>query len=264
MTVSESPYPKSPYPKPGVKDWALLAINIVFVALGLFILLHERDVGIVTLAFFGPCLIVSGGAVLRKLRFRRFRALKAEIVGGVPIRASRAQALATGLVLLLMGVIIVLFGRSYPLIMWMLAWLCALIGGALTIAVLSGLIPNDYLKFDPEGITFGRARYSYMVPWDTIAQVSTGHVHNNPALFISLHGYEGVTVHPREKRDQVLKSFAWGTGWAGAPIMLLPSRYGIDLPMLMLALERYLTEPTARRELAHRLIPRAEPSPQPR
>jgi hypothetical protein len=60
----------------------------------------------------------------------------------------------------------------------------------------------------------------------------------------------------------VLKSFAWGTGWAGAPIMLLPSRYGIDLPMLMLALERYLTEPTARSELAHRLIPRGEHSAQ--
>jgi hypothetical protein len=257
MTVSESPYPK-----PGVKDWALLAINIVFVVLGLLILLHERDVGIVTLAFFGPCLIVSGGTVLRKFRFRRFRALKAEIVGGVPIRASRTQALTTALVLLLMGTIIVVFGRSYPLIMWLLAWLTALIGGGLTIAVLLGLIPNDYFKFDPEGITFARARYSYMVPWDNIAQVSTGHVHDNPALLISLHGYEGVTVHPREKRDRVLKSFAWGTGWAGAPIMLLPSRYGIDLPMLMLALERYLTEPTARSELAHRLIPRGEHSAQ--
>src|SRR5438046_7440642 len=158
MTVSESPYPKSPYPKPGVKDWALLAINIVFVALGLFILLHERDVGIVTLAFFGPCLIVTVGAVLRKFRFRRFRALKAEIVGGVPIRASRAQALATALVLMLMGAIIVLFGRSYPLIFWSLAWLMALLGGGLTIAVLLGLIPNDYLKFDPDDITFSRTR----------------------------------------------------------------------------------------------------------
>jgi hypothetical protein len=257
MTVSDGPYPK-----PGVKDWALLAINVVFVAAGLLIVPHKSDVGIVTLAFFGPCLIVTVGTVLRKFRFRRFRALKAEIVGGVPIRASRTQALATALVLTLMGVIIVLFGRSYPLIMWMLAWLTALLGGALTIAVLSGLIPNDHLKFDPEGITFARARYSYMVPWDNIAQVSAGHMHDNPALFISLHDYNRVTVHPREKRDRVLKSFAWGTGWAGAPIMLLPSRYGIDLPVLMLALERYLTEPTMRSELAHRLIPRAEVSAQ--
>src|SRR5262249_18001125 len=142
MTVSESPYPKNPYPKPGIKDWALLAINIVFVAAGLLILLRERDVGIVTLAFFGPCLIVTVGSILRKFRFRRFRALKAEIVGGVPIRASRAQALVAALVLMLMGAIIVVFGRSYPFIMWILAWLCALIGGGLTIAALSGLIPN--------------------------------------------------------------------------------------------------------------------------
>jgi len=259
MTISDSLYPR-----PGIKDWALLVINIVFVALGFFILPHERDVGIVTLAFFGPCLIVTVGTILRKFRFRRFRALKAEIVGGVPIRASRAQALAAALILLLMGTIIVLFGRSYPLLMWMLAWLLALMGGALTIAVLCGLVPNDYVRFDPEGITFSRARYSYTVPWDSIAQVRAGQMHNNPALFIWLHGYDRVTVQPREKRDRVLKSFAWGTGWAGAPIMLLPSRYGIDLPMLMFALERYLMEPTARSELAHRLLPPAELSAQTR
>jgi len=257
MTVTDSPYPKSPYPKPGVKDWALLVINIVFVAAGFFILLHKSDVGIVTLAFFGPCLIITIGTVLRKMRFRRFRALKAEIVGGIPIRASRTQALAIALMLMLMGAIIVVFGRSYPLIFWMLAWMIALLGGGVTNAVLLGLIPNDYVKFDPEGITFARARYSYIVPWGKIAQVSAGHMYDNPALFISLHDYNGIIVHPREKRDRVLKSFAWGSGWAGAPIMLLPSRYGIDLPLLMLALERYLSEPTARSELAHRLIPRA-------
>src|SRR5262245_45431794 len=194
MTASDSSYPR-----PGVRDWALLAINIVFVAAGLLILLHKSDVGIVTLAFFGPCLIVTGGTVLRKFRFRRFRALKAEIVGGIPIRASRAQLLCLAVMLTLMGAIIVLFGRSYPLLFWMLAWLITLIGGALTIAVLSGLIPSDYLKFDPEGITFGHARYSYMVPWDNIARLSAGHMHDNPALFISLHDYGRVTVHPREK-----------------------------------------------------------------
>jgi len=259
MTVSENPYPR-----PGIRDWVLLTINIVFVALGLVILPHNRDVGIVSLALFGPCLILAVASVSRKFRFRRFRALKAEIVGGIPIRASRAQLLSLALVLTLTGVIIVLFGRSYPLLFWMLAWLIALIGGALMIAVLLGLIPNDYLKFDPEGITFGRARYTYMVPWDNIAQVSAGHMHDNPALFIWLHDYGRVTVHPREKRDRVLKSFAWGTGWAGAPIMLLPSRYNIDLPVLVLALERYLKEPTARSELAHRLIPRAGLSAQAR
>src|SRR5262245_21045529 len=127
MTVSESPYPR-----PGVRDWALLAINIVFVASGLLILSLNRDVGIVSLALFGPCLILAVVTLLRRFRFRRFRALKAEIVGGVPIRASRAQLLSIALVLTLMGVIIVLFGRSYPLLFLMLAWLIGLIGGALT------------------------------------------------------------------------------------------------------------------------------------
>jgi len=256
--------PDNPYPRPGLRDWALLTINVVFVALGLFVLPHNRDVGIVTLALFGACLAVTVGTVLRKFRFRRLRALKAEIVGGVPIRQSRTQVLLTAVVLTLVGVVMVLFGRSYGLIFWTLAWLMALTGGALTIAALAGLIPNGYLRFDPGGITFGRARYSYLVPWDNIAQVGAGQMHDNSALFIWLRDYHRVTVDPSEKRARVLKSFATGMAWAGAPIMLLPSRYGIDLPFLMLALERYLNEPAARSELAHRLIPRAEPSAQPR
>lgn len=257
MTVSDSPYPR-----PGVKDWAMFAIGLVFVAGGLIILPHKTNVGIVTVAFFGPCLFMAAANIVRKFRFRRLRALKAEIVGGVPIRPSRVQLLGIALVLTVMGVVLILFGRSYGLIFWTIAWLIALIGGELLIAALSGRIPNDYLKFDPEGITFARARYSYMVPWDNIAQISAGHMHDNPALFIWLHDYNRVTVQPSEKKAQVLKSFAWGKGWAGAPIMLLPSRYGIDLPLLVLALERYLNEPAARSELAHRLIPRAELSAQ--
>jgi hypothetical protein len=250
--------PDSPYRRPSAKHWTLLAISVVFVAAGLLILPYERDVGIVTLAFFGPCLIVTVDTMLRKFWFRRFDALKAEIVGGVPIRASRAQAMGIALVLLLMGVIILLFGRLDSLIVWTLALLTTLLGSGLMIAALSGLIPNDYLKFDPTGITFGRARYSYMVPWDNIARLSIGKMRTNPVLFIYLHDYDGVTVDPHEKRARVLKSFAWETGWAGMPIMLRPSRYGIDLPMLLRALERYLTEPATRSELAHQLTPRTE------
>lgn len=249
--------PESPYPMPSLKDWGMVAIGIAFVAGGLMLLPHKRDVGIVTLAFFGPCLVVAVHNILRKFRFRRQRALKAEIIGGVPIRPSLAQILGIALTLTLMGVVLIVFGRSYGLIFWTIAWIIALIGGALLIGVLFGRIPNDYLQFDPDGITFGRARYKYMVPWDNIAQLSGGTMHENPALFIWLHDHERVSVQPSEAKTQLLKAFATGTSWAGAPIMLLPSRYNLDLPLLLCALERYLSDPAARSELAHRMLPRA-------
>jgi hypothetical protein len=84
------------YPKPGIRDWALLAIGIVFVLSGVIILPSNRDVGIVSLAMFGPATVVATTIILRKLRFRRQRALKAEIVGGVPIRQSRVLVITSG------------------------------------------------------------------------------------------------------------------------------------------------------------------------
>jgi len=59
------------YPKPGIRDWALLAIGIVFVLSGVIILPSNRDVGIVSLAMFGPATVVATTIILRKLRFRR-------------------------------------------------------------------------------------------------------------------------------------------------------------------------------------------------
>jgi len=250
--------PESPYPRPSLKDWSMVAINVAFVAGGIILLPHEPNTGIVTLAFFGPCLVVAVHNVLRMFRFRRQRALKAEIVGGVPIRPSRGQILGIALTLTLMGGVLIVFGRSHGLIFWIIAWIIALLGGGLLVGVLSGRIPKgDYLQFDPDGITFGRARYKYIVPWDNIAELSGGTMYDHPALFIWLHDHERVDVQPSEARPQLLKTFATGISWAGAPIVLLPSRYNLDLPLLLSALGRYLSDPASRNELAHRMLPRA-------
>jgi len=247
--------PDTPYPRPSLSDWALLAIAVAFVVSGAIILPHDRDVGIVTLAFFGPCAALFTAIILRKLRYRRLRAEKAEIVGGVPIRQSRALLLAYSATLTIMGILLVLFGRSYGILFWTIAWMIALIGCALLLVVLFGRLASDYVQFDPEGITFGRRRFLFTVPWDGIAQVSSGSWHDNPAVFMWLRDLDGVHVRPVESRDRAFKQFASNMAWAGAPVVLFPSQYGIDLPLLMIALERYLNEPSARAELARRRLP---------
>ncbi len=244
--------PDNPYSRPSLKDWALLAVAVAFVVCGLLIVTANRDVGIVTIAFFGPCAALAANTIMRKRRFRRLRPLRAEIVGGVPIRLSRAVFLTYSLTFMTMGVVLVLFGRSYGPVFWAIAWGLAIIGCVLLLGFLSGRLANGYVQFDPEGITIGRRRWAYTVPWDDIERVGAGDVSNNPAVFIWLRDFNAVRVHPAEYRNRALKQLASNALWVGAPIMLLTSQYRIDLPLLMKALERYLGDPSSRGELAPR------------
>ncbi len=68
----------SNWPKPGLRDWALLTIGALFVCAGLFILPRDRNTGLVTLAFFGCCTAVFASTIVRKLRARKLAPLKAE------------------------------------------------------------------------------------------------------------------------------------------------------------------------------------------
>ena len=103
-------------PRPTFQDWLLLAINVVFVAMGLVILPSKPDVGVVTLAFFGSCLVVTAGSVWRKLRDRRFSADTVEVVGGVPIRPRVGLFSLAGLWMLALGTVLIVFGHAYPLL----------------------------------------------------------------------------------------------------------------------------------------------------
>jgi hypothetical protein len=67
-----------------------------------------------------------------------------------------------------------------------------------------------------------------------------------------------VAAHPPERKDQVARHLASNVGWFGAPVMLLTSQYRLDLPLLVQALERYITDPTARAELSRKPIAQAD------
>jgi hypothetical protein len=61
-----------------------------------------------------------------------------------------------------------------------------------------------------------------------------------------------VRAHPPEREAQAVKHLAANTRWVGAPVLLLASQYGMDL--LMQAVERYVSDPAARAELARKLV----------
>jgi hypothetical protein len=247
--------PEVGYPKPNLQDWMLLTIGILFVAAGLIILPSNRDVGVVTIALSGPCAALSIATILRKLRFRGAAPLKVELVGGVPIRPSRLGAATYGVAIATIGIILIVFGRSYGLMFWCLAWFIAFIGSSMLLGVAVGLLPVGYIRFDPAGITLAQGRWAYTVPWEAIYQLSGGEYHGNPALGIWLYDFDLITVQPTASRDRVLRHFAQNQVWFGAPIVLFTSRYRMELPLLMKAMQRYMMDTAARAELSRRLIP---------
>jgi hypothetical protein len=246
MTTS----PNSAYPKPSILDWVLLGIGVLLVLGGLFILPSDPNTGIVTIAFFGLCTAVQGAAVVRKLRFRRMNPVRVEIIGGVPIKPLRTNVIIIGTALAGLGVIILVFGRHYGFLFWLLGWLLAAVGLALLAGVATGLVPAGHLQFDPRGLTIAGRGHAYLVPWDNISRMSAGEYNRNPTLFIWLHRNDAVEVDPPEYKGKVLKRFTMTTRLMGAPVILMTSQYGLALPLLAQAMERYVAVPSARAELS--------------
>jgi hypothetical protein len=245
----------SGYPRPGFGDWLLLAGSVMFVAGGLFIIRSDPNTGIVTIAVFGLAAAVHAVNLVRKWRFYRMRRpLQVHVVGGVPIRPLRGNLVIAGAGIAALGVVIVVFGRHYGLVMWSIGWLLAATGIVLLLALAGRLLPVGYLRFDAPGITIAGRDWAYMIPWDNISQMATGEYNRNPVLLIRLHHEDAIEVRPPERKGKVLKRLAWSTALFGAPVMLMPSQYGLDLPLLVQALERYITIAPARAELSRHLV----------
>jgi hypothetical protein len=226
------------------------------VLIGFLILPSERETAIIDFAFFGPLTALAANNIIHKLRFRRMRAVKVEITGGVPIRLSRLTAFVFYATLGVMGLVLVAFGRSFGVVLWSCAWFFTATGAFNLLGLAVGWLPVAYIQFDPEGITIGRRRFGYTVPWDAIATMRATEIQRRPAVCIQLHDLNLVQAHPAHRKPQMLRHLAWNARKSfGAPVLLMTQDYGLDLPLLMKALERYVVDPSARNELSRRLLP---------
>jgi hypothetical protein len=250
--------PNDQYAGPGFRDWMLFGIGVIPVLCGLIGLLFNPsnpNVGIVTITFFGLCTATSAVNIIRKLRFCRPRPLRVEIVGGVPIRPSRVYYFIIGAAITVLGAVIIVFGREYPEPFWFMGWPLVIVGCLILSGLAIGRLPIGHLQFDPPGITISRGRWAYTIPWDGIAKIDRRELSDHHAvLLIWPHHEDVVSVHPQECKGRLTRHFAWNLHWAGAPIVILPSQYGMDLPLLIQAVDRYITVPSTRTELSSRLL----------
>jgi hypothetical protein len=243
------------YARPGFRDWMLLGIGVTFVLCGLIPLFNGAlNVGIVTITLFGLCTATSAASIIRKLRFRRPHPLQVELVGGIPIRPSRVYYFTACAAITVVGVVVIVFGREYPDLFWYMGWPLAIGGCVMLFGLAIGRLPIGHLQFDPPGITISRGSWAYTIPWDGISKIGRGELSSHAALFIWPHHEDVVNVFPPERKGKLIRLFAQNLQWAGAPVIILPSRYGMDLPLLIQALDRYITIPSARTELSRRLL----------
>lgn len=247
--------PPTAHSKPTLADWALLLIGLVFVAAGLIILPRKPDVGIVTLAFFGSCTGVFAATILRKLRYRRFRATRTEVMGGVPIYPSRLRAGLLGAWMLVLGVVLYVFGTEYPPLFRWLAIFVALVGVVILLGVIVRRLPAGFMQFDPDALTLGQSKWSVRVPWSGIAEIAEGEIHSNPTLLLWVHDVHALEVLPDSMRARLEKRIESNLTWLGAHFAIMASQYGIDLPVLTAAVRLYVAEPDARAELGRHRLP---------
>lgn len=243
------------YRGPGFRDWLLLVLGIAFVVSGLVLLRRKPDVAVPCLALFGVCSVVSANNVLRKRRFARFGPMTVEIVGGTPIRPLRSRIGLLGATLLALGIVLLSYWHSGPILVLACILVMAAGGAALLIGLLFGYLPVGFLQFDPDGMTVGSRGYSISLPWDAIAGVGPGEFHDNPVLLLWLNDLNRVGVQPSRARARALANLASSQRWVGAHVMIMSSHYGIELPYLVSAIERYLAEPQARQGLAVPRLP---------
>lgn len=240
---------------PSVQDWALLATSLAFCAAGLFLLMHDWRAAVVTITFFGACGLVFWTNILRKRREKHWQGATVQVVGRVNIYANGAHMPAIAFGCMLVGSVCCFIGIDYPLLFRLLGAFIALVGIGVAIAIALGFYRRQYLRFDPDAITFGERTYRYRVGWDNIADVVSIEYADNPFVGIRLCNAEVINIDPEQETEAFRKHLASNRALMNVDIFIAPRNFGIDGTILAAALARYATDPHTREELQRRSIP---------
>lgn len=240
-------------PRPSVTDWLLVVLNVAFVLAGIVVLFKDPAVGLVTIAFFGSCLVIAAGTVRRKLRARRFKAERIDVAGGVPIRPSKTFLPMLGAWLALLGIILFAFGGGYPLVFRILSVVVAVCGIVLLGLSLTGRFPVGFLQFDPDGLTIAQRAWRARIPWDAITGVHEGEFASNPVLLIEVADPREIEISPVTAYAVAMRDIGKTRARMGADIALMTRNYGLDLPLLATTVAHYVNDRSARAALRPRI-----------
>lgn len=242
----------------GVRDVLLLVGSAVFTALGLLMLLHGDDprTAVAVTVFFGGCTAVAAWLVNEKTRLDTGLRTEGEVgvLGStrIPVDPTRPRIGAVGL--FVGGSILAWAGQGLGGLFVLCALVMAVTGALLGVALVTGRTGGEWIAFEPEGLRFGNPRYSYLVAWDNLAAVQLAELSGNPLLALHVRSVDHLlaTVQGEpvaQHRARLAKAVQSSLQWQGVPLVLWPSRFGLETGHTLRAVERYVADPASRAEL---------------
>lgn len=242
---------------PTVRDWALLAVSLAFVAAGLLLLFVGREprLALLCLLFFGACAVVFVGVIARKRRAARQAAdprLVPEIPGGRTIRADRGRIVRSGVGLVGAAIVGAALGSELGTAFVVLCGLLGLLGLGGLAAVGLGYTGRTWLRLEPAALWVSDGRCAHPIAWDNICTVDLIETDAQPIVRIRVADAQALVAaaEPRRAAGRVARSIGWCRGLYDADVVLLPRALGLDEQALLRAVARYAGDPAARAGLA--------------
>jgi hypothetical protein len=244
-------------------NWLLLFINILFVALGIFLMFFSKDdkgfkVGLMSSSFFGFGLFVF--AYTTYLNYKTKKQLD-EKINDINISPDRKIFVDKSKIYFLSFVFILLsfilfytYQDSIQQILFSILFL--ILGIYFLLGTFFKFIQTDFIQIGYDGIQKGNRKFSYLIRWDNIQSYSIGEYHSNPAIFIRLLNPEDCSRYlysnkgNREKNvhklyNQILNNLTY----ASSHILILPDRHGLSAAYLYKVIDKYTRIPETRIEL---------------
>ena len=238
-------------PRPGFRDWALLAISVGFVVLACLIARRNPRDALLPFTFFGVCALVGGYNIFRKLRRRRFTATTVLAPGGVKLHGSNSRMLLLAALIAIPGATI--FIDDAPLLIRICGAVMVGASALLFVLVLTGRVSRRFIRFDPLGVTLGETKFEYTVPWDELTDITEFEMHDNAVVGFDVLQHELILVAPESARDRLYKLLGRNKAWGSREVVIMPTHFPTSAEALCAALRTYAGNRAARASLTPRL-----------
>src|SRR5688572_13347700 len=164
---------------PSSQDCLFAAITAFLALCGLLIALVEGErAGYTVFSFFGACTAVWVWVILRKQRIQVHAALEeVKMPGFTPLRARRSTRLAWTVRVAAVGFGMWATGAAFGMAVVAIGAGLAVVGTLLSVLIVLDVLPQPFLQFEPAGLRLGQRRYSFLVEWENMSEVSPGEMH---------------------------------------------------------------------------------------
>lgn len=228
----------NPFPRPNWSDWFLVIIGVAFSAAGAFLWRSDRNVAIITIAFFGSGAVVGLITIARKIQLRRTADIAVDIPEGVPMRPNPATTVVMGLWLLLLGLVLPVFTPSSPFWYYLCTFGMIAVGALLLLGWAAGKLPAGFVKIDPDALVTSNHQGVTRIPWAAIGSVRVRNYLGHVAIALDDIDLSHVTIDPPHQMKKLVRDFKLTNRFTGSSMLILQQQVGVPLPSLFAELGR--------------------------